>query len=179
MLPGAPTTGSNPTALLLRQRSYAEAVAGRSSVLDRAHFVYIWRGAVGTPLAEYYSDPYRVIQREEKILLKQLGDRQEWVSADRFKPHLREAAATTWAADRGRSVNWSTLTCGSSLAGGYVVAAESADSLCKNPPKSVCSQLSSRKFTKRDTFNFFLTQKHVLETILRFHSICSNSIHVH
>ena len=47
-------------------------------------------GAVGTLLAESYSSPYQVRQREEKILL-QLGDRQELVSANRLKPHLGEA----------------------------------------------------------------------------------------
>ena len=34
-------------------------------------------------LASSYSGPYRVLQREKKIFLLQLGDRQEWISADR------------------------------------------------------------------------------------------------
>ena len=28
-----------------------------------------------------------MIKREKKVLLLQLGERQEWVSADRLKPH--------------------------------------------------------------------------------------------
>ena len=38
-------------------------------------------------MAESYSGPYRKLRREPKILLLQIGDRQEWVSADRLKPH--------------------------------------------------------------------------------------------
>ena len=37
--------------------------------------------------AHSYSGPYRALKQEEKILLVQLGDRQEWISADRLKKH--------------------------------------------------------------------------------------------
>ena len=41
--------------------------AGRKSILDGAAFVYVRRGGVGTLLAESYSGPYEVLQRESKI----------------------------------------------------------------------------------------------------------------
>ena len=46
-----------PPLIELRQRSYAEAVAGRKSILEGASHVYVRRGAVGSPLAETYSGP--------------------------------------------------------------------------------------------------------------------------
>ena len=57
-------------------------------MLEGASFVYIRRGAESTPLAESYSGPYEVVQREHKILLLRIGDREEWISSDRLKPHL-------------------------------------------------------------------------------------------
>ena len=86
------------------KRSYAEVAAGRSSILDGATFVYIRRGAVGTPLADSYSGPYEVMQREHKILLLQIGDKQEWVLvlADRLKPHLGTVPSPAQLPKRGR-----------------------------------------------------------------------------
>ena len=78
---------ADPPLIDLRQRSYAEVVGGHNSLLDGATHVYIRRGAMGGPFSSFHSGPYRVLQREKKILLLQLGDRQEWVSADRLKPH--------------------------------------------------------------------------------------------
>ena len=37
--------------------------------------------------AHSYSGPYRALKQEKKILLVQLGDRQELISADRLKKH--------------------------------------------------------------------------------------------
>ena len=39
---------------------------------------------MGSPFSSSYSGPYRVLLREKKILLLQLGDGQEWVSVDRL-----------------------------------------------------------------------------------------------
>ena len=71
----------------LRQRSYAEVAGGHNSLLDGATHVYIRWGAMGGPFSSSYSGPYRILQRGKKVLLLQLGDRLEWVSADRLKPH--------------------------------------------------------------------------------------------
>ena len=86
----------------LRQRSYADAVKKRPSLLDGATHVYIRRGAVGGPLENSYSGPYAVVRREKKILLLQLGDRQEWVSADRLKPHTGDSPVAADPPRRGR-----------------------------------------------------------------------------
>ena len=71
-------------------------------MLEGASFVYIRRGAVSTPLAESYSGPYEVVKREDKILLLQIGDPEEWVSADRLKPHLGPAPVAARPPRRGR-----------------------------------------------------------------------------
>ena len=42
---------------------------------------------MGGPFSSSYSGLYRVLQREKKILLLQLGNMQELVWADRLKPH--------------------------------------------------------------------------------------------
>ena len=64
--------------------------------------MYIRRGAVGGPLENLYSGPYAVVRREKKILLLQLGDRQEWVSADRLKPHTGDSPVAADPPRRGR-----------------------------------------------------------------------------
>ena len=91
-----------PPLIELRQRSYAEAVAGRKSILEGASHVYVRRGAVGSPLAETYSGPYEVLRRREKTVLLRLGQREEWVSADRLKPHLGTSATAVEPPRRGR-----------------------------------------------------------------------------
>ena len=78
---------ADPPLFGLRQRSYAEVASGHNLLLDGATHVYIRQGAMGSPFSSSYSRPYRVLQREKKILLLQLGDGQEWVSVDRLKPH--------------------------------------------------------------------------------------------
>ena len=93
---------ADPPLISLRQRSYAEVASGHNSLLDGATHVYIRRGAMGGPFSSSYSGPYRVLQREKKILLLQLGDRQEWVSADRLKPHAGGAPVEALPPKRGR-----------------------------------------------------------------------------
>ena len=53
-------------------------------------------------MAESYSGPYRKLRREPKILLLQIGDRQEWVSADRLKPHTGADPVPAQPPRRGR-----------------------------------------------------------------------------
>ena len=91
-----------PPLIELWQRSYAEAVAGRKSILEGASHVYVRRGAVGSPLAETYSGPYEILRRREKTVLLRLGQREEWVSADRLKPHLGTSATPVEPPRRGR-----------------------------------------------------------------------------
>ena len=86
----------------LRQRSYAEVAGGRPTLLEDATHVYVGCGAVGGPLENAYSGPYQVIRRERKVLLLQLGERQEWVSADRLKPHTGASLVVAEPPRRGR-----------------------------------------------------------------------------
>jgi hypothetical protein len=65
-----------PTAPL----TYAQVVAKPHPELARAEFVYIRRGGTGPPLAPPYSGPFRVLRREAKFFLIEMGSRQEVVS---------------------------------------------------------------------------------------------------
>ena len=61
---------------------------GRPSLLEDATHIYVLRGAVGGLLENAYSGPYQVIRWGKKVLLLQLGARQEWISADQLKLHM-------------------------------------------------------------------------------------------
>ena len=91
----------------LRKRTYAEAAGGRPSILEGVSHVYIRRGPVGGPLTNSYSGPYLVVERRLKTLLIQMGDRQEWVSADRVKPHAGGAPQVAQPPRRGRPLGTS------------------------------------------------------------------------
>ena len=93
---------ADPPLINLRQRSYAEVAGSHNSLLDGATHIYIRRGAMGGPFSSSYSGPYRVLLREKKILLLQLGDRQEWVSADRLKRMQAGAPVEALPLKRGR-----------------------------------------------------------------------------
>jgi len=54
--------------------------------------VYVRRGPLGGPLAAKYSGPYQVLEQRDKVLLLQVGERTDWVSMDRVKPHKGMAA---------------------------------------------------------------------------------------
>jgi hypothetical protein len=56
--------------------------------LRRARFVYVRRGAAGTPLEPLYDGPFRVESQGDKVFRLHLGQRVETVSVDRLKPHL-------------------------------------------------------------------------------------------
>ena len=45
-------------------------------------------GGAKSPLSPAYSGPYAVISRFPKYFILDMGDRQEFVSVDRLKPHL-------------------------------------------------------------------------------------------
>ena len=71
--------------------------------IQEASDVYVREGAVVGPLDATYRSPFRVLMREEKKLLLEIGATRMWVSVDRLKPHT--GAATPAAAQpppRGR-----------------------------------------------------------------------------
>jgi len=88
--------------LPLRERSYADAVSGRDSILEAAAWVYVRRGVAAGPLAPPYEGPYKVLRRWEKVVELQVGGRVERVSADRLKPHRGEEPTPAQPPRRGR-----------------------------------------------------------------------------
>ena len=69
----------------LHQGSYAEAACGWPSLLSSATHVYVQQGANSGPLENSYSWTYKVVERESKIVLLQLGDPQELVQNNQLK----------------------------------------------------------------------------------------------
>ena len=55
--------------------------------VQEASHVYVREGAVNGPLDATYRGPYRVLVRERKKLLLDIGATRTWVSVDRQKPH--------------------------------------------------------------------------------------------
>ena len=49
--------------------------------------MYVREGVVIGPLDSTYRGPYRVLVRERKKLLLEIGAMQTWVSVDCLKPH--------------------------------------------------------------------------------------------
>jgi hypothetical protein len=73
--------------------------------LMEVEFVYIRRGGTGPPLAPPYLGPYKVLRREAKFFIIQIGSREEVVSIDRLKPHLGNSPVTAAVPPtRGRPV---------------------------------------------------------------------------
>ena len=71
--------------------------------VQEATQVYMGEGVVIGPLDATYCGPYRVLVRERKKLLLEIGATRTWVSVDRLKP--RVGAKTAEAAQlptRGR-----------------------------------------------------------------------------
>ena len=97
-----------PPLIALRKQSNAVATGGRPSILEGASNVYMRRCTVGSPLVGSYSGPYQVLRREQKILSLQIGDRQEWISADRVKPHAGGAPEAAQPPKRGRPLGSSS-----------------------------------------------------------------------
>ena len=56
--------------------------------VQEATHVYVQEGAVTGPLDSTYRGPYRVLIRERKKLLLEIGATRTWVSVDRLKPHV-------------------------------------------------------------------------------------------
>jgi len=68
-------------------RLFADVVAGRPG----REYVYIKLGQCKCPLADTYGGPYKVIERGEKAVLLQMGERQEWGAPGRLKLHTGAA----------------------------------------------------------------------------------------
>ena len=67
--------------------------AGVPKQLQQAELVYVKEGAASKPLQQKFRGPYKVLTREPKKMELQIGERREWVSVDRIKPHTGEAQA--------------------------------------------------------------------------------------
>ncbi len=59
------------------------------AALLQASHVYVRRGGALPPLAPLYVGPYEVLERADKHFRLAVGGREETVSIDRLKPHLR------------------------------------------------------------------------------------------
>ena len=71
--------------------------------VQEASHVYMRVGAVTSLLDATYRGPYRVLIRERKKLLLEVGATRQWVSVDRLKPHTAAAApAVAQPPPRGR-----------------------------------------------------------------------------
>jgi len=92
----------DPPALPVRPKTYAEAAAERPTILGEAEFVYVRKGPPGMPLAPEYAGPYEVLRRKEKAWEVQVGNRSEWISADRLKPHTGSKPLVAVPPRRGR-----------------------------------------------------------------------------
>ena len=64
--------------------------------------MYVRRGPAGGPFQAVYDGPYKVVEKEEKIVRLEIGGRVETVSADRLKPHRGEFPAVAAPPRRGR-----------------------------------------------------------------------------
>ena len=71
-LPTQPITGPPPA-------------SGPPRALSSASFVFVRRGAPGTPLSPLYDGPYQVVASGPKFFTLQIGGRQDTVSVDRLK----------------------------------------------------------------------------------------------
>jgi len=73
-------------------RTYAEvAASGLPRALREADMVYVRRAGGGGALDPVYVGPFRVLRRQEKTFVLQVGEREEKVTVDRLKPHVGTA----------------------------------------------------------------------------------------
>ena len=92
----APEKVDIPSTIRLAKEKEKEREVG----IQEASHVYVREGAVIGPLDATYRGPYRVLVRERKKLLLEIGATQTWVSVDQLKPHT--GAATPAAAQPPR-----------------------------------------------------------------------------
>jgi len=94
-LPLRASLPQDPPPILSTVRSYADVVAGRSDRLDSAQFAYVRSGQPPSPLAPSYVGPFKILQRQGKAVLLQMGAKQDWVAVERLKPHVGAAPVET------------------------------------------------------------------------------------
>ena len=63
------------------------AERGRHVGVQEASHVYVCEGAVIGPLDATYRGPYRVLVRERRKLLLEIGATRTWVPVDHLKQH--------------------------------------------------------------------------------------------
>ena len=73
-------------------RPATEAEKVQEVGVQEASHVYVQVGAVTGPLDARYRGPHRLMVRERKKLLLEVGATRQWVSIDRLKPHTAAVA---------------------------------------------------------------------------------------
>ena len=87
-----PLGGGHPQHGEAGYRSGEGARGGSPGGFPRVQCTYMRVGAVTGPLDATYRGPYRVMVRERKKLLLEVGAMWQWVSIDHLKPHTAAAA---------------------------------------------------------------------------------------
>ena len=90
----------HPQQFPLRARNYK--LASKSKIGPYIKHVYVRRGAAGPPFTQSYSGPYHILRRRGKTVKLKMGEREEWVSADRLKPHAGDDPEEARPPRRGR-----------------------------------------------------------------------------
>lgn len=67
-------------------RTYAEVLASPPP-FSTGDLVYIRQGGQPSPLQAAYTGPFEVLRVHGKAVQVKLGDREDWISADRLKRH--------------------------------------------------------------------------------------------
>jgi hypothetical protein len=107
--------------------------------LRLASHVYVRRGDNRPPLAQLYSGPYAVVERQAKYFILQIGGDQQAVSVDRLKPHTGTATFLPSSPPRrgrpaaSRSTDPNPAACG---LGGAPVATSNAPPAAAGNPRS-------------------------------------------
>ena len=75
-------------------RKEKERAMAQSVGVQDGDYVMVREGAVVGPLDSKYRGPYKVMLREKKKLLVEMGASRQWVSVDRLKPWKGAMPAT-------------------------------------------------------------------------------------
>jgi hypothetical protein len=132
----APPQPPRPHETRLADRSQPAPPADVPASLRLASHVYVRKGDSGPPLAQLYSGPYAVVERQAKYFILRIGGDQQAVSVDRLKPHTGSAPVLPAVPPRrGRpaAANSPDLTptaCG--LGGAYVAASNAPPAAAGN-----------------------------------------------
>ena len=92
-LPRAPQAPLKKVIIPSTVKPAKEAEKVQEVGVQEASHMYVRIGAVTGPLDATYRGPYRVLVREKKKLLLEVGAMRQWISVDPLKPHTVAAAA--------------------------------------------------------------------------------------